>query len=109
MISINRKILPIFTSVFSEAKRTAKNLLISKQRLAIYYPFENINLDNEDVLDKLDAFRARFTDLQDILGRKILGSILLLEAEEKGSMIDILNQMEKRLIITDVDEWIAVR
>jgi len=109
MNNINQKILPIYNSVFNEAKRTAKNLRLSKQRLSSHLPFSNIDLNDSDILDRLDAFRARFTDLQDILGRKVFGSILLLEAEEKGSMIDILNQMEKRLIINDVTEWIAVR
>jgi len=109
MNNINPKILPIFKSVFSEAKRTAKNLQLSKQRLSSHLPFTGIDLTDSDLLDRLDAFRARFTDLQDILGRKVFGTVLLLEAEEKGSMIDILNQMEKRLIIKDVAEWITVR
>ncbi len=109
MTGVDKKILPIFKLNFSEAKRTAKNLKISQQRLASHSPFTTMDLNNEDNLDKLDAFRARFTDLQDTLGRKVFGTLLLLEAEEKGSMIDILNQMEKRLIIADVDEWIAVR
>jgi len=109
MSNINQKILPIFNRVFSEAKRTAKNLRLSKQRLSTHTPFIKLNLNDEDILDRLDAFRARFTDLQDILGRKVFGTILLLELEEKGSMIDILNQMEKRRIIADVAEWIEVR
>ncbi len=109
MSNINQKILPIFNSVFSEAKRTAKNLRLSKRRLSSHTPFIKLNINDEDILDRLDAFRARFTDLQDILGRKVFGTILLLELEEKGSMIDILNQMEKRRIIADVAEWIEVR
>ena len=60
---------------------------------------------DEDLYEKLDAFRDRFGDLQDSLGAKVFHSLLLSEDEEPVNMADTLNRMEKRGIIKSVDHW----
>ncbi len=49
-----------------------------------------------DALDKLDAFRVRFCDLQVVLGNKVFRSLLTLEMEPNGSNLDLLNRIDKR-------------
>ena len=61
---------------------------------------------DEDAREKLDAFRMRFSGLQDLLASKLFRGILLLEEEETPqSMLDILNAMEKREVISSFDDW----
>ena len=51
-------------------------------------------------MERLDAFRVRYGDLQDCLGNKVFRSVLLAEDEEPVSMADTLNRMEKRGILS---------
>jgi len=70
-------------------------------------PLQDITLDDLSIddKDKLDAFRVRYTDLQDCLGAKIFRGILVLEQEKTGSQLDVLNKTAKRHIITSFDAW----
>ena len=61
---------------------------------------ESLKAADEDLQDKIDAFRVRFADLQDCLGHKLFRNLLKLEDESPVSMIDVLNMMEKREILT---------
>lgn len=101
----------VLVEVFSEAYRTAVNLMSSLDRLRGRFPLSAEELEHldEDDKDRLDAFRVRFTDLQDVLGSKLFRSVLYLEEEEPGSMLDILHQMEKRGLIPSVDNWRGLR
>ncbi len=60
---------------------------------------------SNDELDRLDAFRVRFCDLQDWLGAKVFRSLLVVEEEKPGTQLDIVNKMEKRGIITSFEQW----
>ena len=110
MIADPRK-AAVLTEVFAEAYRTALNLKSSLDRLGGRFPLspEQIEHLDEDAKDRLDAFRVRFTDLQDVLGGKLFRSLLYLEEEEPGSMLDILHQVEKRGLIPSLDAWRALR
>lgn len=101
----------LFILNFNESYRSAKLLITSHARVESLIPLHQETLKNicDDDLDKLDAFRVRFCDLQDSLGNKTFRSILALEEERIGSNLDVLNKMEKRGIINSFEEWKELR
>jgi hypothetical protein len=107
----DKNIAKLFLLNFNEAYRSAKLLMLSYKRVANLIPINAEFLQkniNEDDMDKLDAFRVRYCDLQDNLGNKTFRTILNLEEEQTGSNLDILNKMAKRGIIT-FEEWKELR
>ena len=87
--------------------RSASRLRASLRRLSDHFPLcsDSLKQPSDELLEKLDAFRVRYSDLQDCIGHKIFRGILLLEEEAPGTMLDMLNQMEKRRVIPSVDAW----
>lgn len=92
-------------------KRLANNLKFSFKKINYISPFNKENLENitEDNKQLIDAFLFRFGKLQDLLGDKMFRLILVLETEHVGSMLDIINKMEKFYIIDSADEWVSIR
>lgn len=107
----DKNIARLFLLNFNEAYRSAKLLLMSYSRIAKLIPLnaEILKTIIEDDLDKLDAFRVRFCDLQDTLGNKTFRSLLALEEERVESNLDILNKMEKRRILNSFEDWKSLR
>lgn len=68
------------------------------------------NLNTEQVRC-IDQFIFRFSKLQDVMGAKIFRYVLELLDEDISSlpMRDILNRLERYLIIPSADEWIYIR
>lgn len=68
------------------------------------------NLNTEQVRC-IDQFIFRFSKLQDAMGAKIFRYVLELLDEDISSlpMRDILNRLERYLIIPSADEWIYIR
>lgn len=101
----------LFLLNFNEAYRSAKLLAHSYKSLQNLIPLTGIKISQlsfED-LDRLDAFRARFCDLQDSLGSKTFRSLLKLEEEEGASQLDVINKVDKRKIITSFEDWRDLR
>src|SRR4030067_2510944 len=101
-------IAALFIANYREALRAAHSLAVSVERTAGLFPLEGYALEvlDEDAREKLDAFRLRFSGLQDLLASKLFRGVLLLEEEEPlQSMLDILNAMEKREVIQSFDDW----
>lgn len=101
----------LFLINFNEAYRSAKLLAHSYRTIKSLIPLtaSKMNQLSFDDLDKLDAFRARFCDLQDSLGSKTFRTLLTLEEEEGASQLDIINKMDKREIITSFEDWRRLR
>ena len=102
----------VLRAAYDEALRTARNLRSSVRRLSgTLLPVASGSLERlgEDDRDRLDAFRVRFIELQDLLGAKIFRALLIVEQEKPGSQLDVLNRMEKRGVITSVQAWSALR
>lgn len=101
----------IFLSNFGEAYRSGIRLQQSQRRLSKYMPLNVHVLESvdEELSEKLDAFRVRFGDVQDVLGNKVFKSLLLLEEERVTSPLDTLNQMEKRGVIETLEAWTRLR
>lgn len=110
-MDFDKDLAKLFLLNFNEAYRSAKLLMLSFNRMASLIPLKPDSLKtlNADDLDKLDAFRVRFCDLQDSLGNKVFRSIINLEEEQTGSNLDTLNKMEKRGIINSFPVWKHLR
>jgi hypothetical protein len=105
------KLLNLFLQNFDEANRSAKLIILSIPRIKNFFPIlgpDLIDLDIES-LDRLDAFRVRFCDLQDAIGNKVFRSLLCLEMESLGTNLDIINQIEKRGLIASFESWQDIR
>lgn len=85
-----------FIANYREAIRAAQSLATSVRRAAGLFPLDGHALEvlDDDAMEKLDAFRVRFSGLQDLLSNKLFRGILFLEEEAPQSMRDILNTMD---------------
>ena len=110
-MKIDRNKVKLFLMNFDEAHRTAGLLRSSYSRLRPLMPLtgEKMSRFDDEELDRLDAFRVRFGDLQDLIGAKLFRSILSLEEEVIGSQLDSINKMEKRGIIPSFEAWKEIR
>ncbi|WP_422445218.1 MULTISPECIES: hypothetical protein [unclassified Endozoicomonas] len=106
-MTLNTSYLKLLTQNWFQACRTATRLSVSVVRLKADLPLTADDLQNadEDLMEKLDAFRVRYGDLQDCLGGKVFRTLLMAEDEEPVSMADILNRIEKRGILDSADQW----
>lgn len=59
--------------------------------------------------EQLDAFVARFGRLQDLLGDKFLPAWLKAMEEPPGTALENLDKAEKFGLVTNADDWFAVR
>ncbi len=105
------EIAALFVQGFGEAVRAARNVLVSIRRTTHLFPLSPNTLENldDESLERLDAFRVRYAQLQDLLANKLFRSLLHLEEEKIGSMLDVLNAMEKRGIIVSFEDWKTLR
>ncbi|HWP00555.1 MAG TPA: hypothetical protein VNL74_08025 [Methylococcus sp.] len=101
----------LFVENYRGACRAARNLRVSIDRTASLFPLDGASLDqlDDDALESLDAFRVRYAQLQDMLANKLFRGLLRLEEESAGSMLDVLNAMEKRGIIRAFETWKTMR
>lgn len=110
-MSYDKNIAKLFILNYQESARSAKLLESSYNRIANLIPLSGdalIQLSTDD-MDRIDAFRVRFCDLQDSLGSKVFRSLLKLEEETIGSQLDILNKIEKREIVSSFESWKLLR
>lgn len=106
-----QKLAHLLVANIQEADRIVENLTTSLNRLEAIMPMEPAYFakGTADDKERLDAFRVRFSDLQDILGNKIFRSLLAIEEEEIGSQLDVLNKIAKRELIHSLEEWRSLR
>ncbi len=106
-MTLNKQYQQLLVQNWYQVHRTADRLTVSIERLKPEMPMTVAAFQQADdtLFEKLDAFRVRFTDLQDYLGGKMFRGILLMEDEEPINMADTLNRMEKRGLIMSADEW----
>jgi hypothetical protein len=101
----------LFVQSYREAARAARNLGRSVERTAGLFPLSGSGLEqlDDDALERLDAFRVRYAQLQDMLAKRLFRNLLRLEEESIESMLDVVNAMEKRGVITSFDSWRSLR
>lgn len=67
-------------------------------------------LDTDPVFaERIDAFVARFSRLQDTVDNKLLPAVLPLASETTRSAIENLDRAEKLGWVVSADEWISLR
>jgi hypothetical protein len=109
--SYDAAVAALFAVNYGEAVRAARNLAASLRRTSRLFPLDGARLEalDEDARERLDAFRVRFADLQDLLAGKLFRGLLKLEEERVLSNLDVLNAMEKRGIIPSFAAWKRLR
>ncbi|MDZ7841329.1 MAG: hypothetical protein U5R46_11005 [Gammaproteobacteria bacterium] len=90
----------------------ARNLQATNERL-FAQPFTAQTAErldqNQDLAERVDAFVARFSRLQDTLGDKLLPALLEALGEERAMLIDRLDKAEKLGWIQSSEQWMAIR
>ncbi len=106
-MSLNDQYFELFLQNWAESSRAVKRLNSSLVRLAPVFPLsaESLLSDDEELHEKLDAFRIRFVALQDCIGNKLFRNLLRAEDEEGLNMADTLSRMEKRQILSSSAHW----
>jgi hypothetical protein len=101
----------LFAENFREAARAAGHLAVSIRRTDELFPLDGARLGGlgELALERLDAFRVRFADVQDLTAGKLFRGLLKLEEEPALSQLDVLNAMEKRGVIESFEGWKSLR
>ena len=107
----DQDVAQLFIGNYGEAIRAASSLAVSLRRTARLFPLtgEGLLELNEENKERLDAFRVRYASLQDILANKLFRTLLILEEESAMSMLDVLNDMEKRGIVDSYSVWKRLR
>jgi len=59
--------------------------------------------------ERVEAFAARYSRLQDSLGERLFPRLLALVGQQGRSMIDRLNQVERLGLLDDAQQWLAWR
>jgi len=89
-----------------------RNLVATDQRLfAEAFTIQTVEcLDEEaELAERVDAFAARFSRLQDTLGDKLLPALLTAVGEDRPTLVDRLDVAEKQGWIESSEEWMAIR
>lgn len=89
-----------------------RNLKATDERLfAEPFTAQKAGLLEEDseLAERVDAFVARFSRLQDTLGDKLLPALLAAVGEERRTLVDRLDVAEKLGWIESSEEWMAIR
>lgn len=98
--------------VASLVKRELKHLLATDARLfAMPFTIERARrlAEDEDLAERVEAFVARFSRLQDTLGDKMLPAWLAAHGERLGAFSENLDRAERLGLIGDAQDWIDMR
>lgn len=60
-------------------------------------------------IDRLESFVGKFSRMQDTLVDKLLPHFLLAVGEEPGTALDNLRRAERPGMVSDPDQWLAMR
>jgi len=59
--------------------------------------------------ERLEAFVSRFGRMQDTIGNKLLPRWLRAQAEEPGTLIEVLNRGERLGVVESAEDWLVAR
>lgn len=93
-------------------QRERRHLLATDQRVFAepFSPARASQLDmDSDLSERVEAFVARFSRLQDTLGDKLIPALLRALGEPVGAVIDNLDRAERLGWLASADDWLATR
>jgi len=99
--------------IFAECDKHLNRMSSAYRKIAVILPLDvekYVQLSEEEI-EHIDQYLFRFAKLQDTMGEKLFKSLLLFldEEVENKPFTDILNKMEKLLLIDDVQSWRILR
>lgn len=98
--------------LFRVVQREANHLRLTDQRV-FARPMDERRAaalsDDVDDAERVEAFVARFSRLQDTVGDKLLPALLAALGEPVGAAIDNLDRAERLGFIASADGWLAAR
>lgn len=102
--SADKKLL---ASALESAQKATRALLRAQSKAQpLSADLENLSDEQDDILETLTS---RFARLSDILIQQVFRAIDIIELVDEGSILDRLNRMEKRQIISNAETWIEIR
>ena len=103
----------VLRSILIECDKHQKRLNFALGKISHLLPFtkESISKLNEEQISYIDQIIYRFSKLQDAVGQKLFGTVLLFLDEDvtNKSAIDIFNRLEQLEIIEDYESWKDLR
>ncbi len=97
--------------LFRATEQTRKLDLLAarlEESLTICLPFDLDTVSSSEIRE-LEALTARFERALDIFVRAFLRTLDELEDTKGGTIIDVLNRAEKRLLIDSADDFVEMR
>lgn len=101
-----------FLDTLAVVGREAEHLTYSRERVfskAVDADWVR-GLDHDPLrAEALEAFVSRFGRMQDTIAGKLLPRLLIAQAEQPGSLLEVLNRAERLGLLADVDQWLQAR
>ena len=69
-------------------------------------PQSELRIEEEEILE---AMTSRFARLADLMIQKLARGLDAIELSDEGSLLDRLSRMEKRGLISQMQDWVTIR
>lgn len=104
----------LLRSLLALVDREAQHLLAVRRRLlggdcSVDAARLTALLANDDGIDRLESFGAKFGRMQDTVVDKLIPVLLRVAGEPVAAAIDNLGRMERLGLIASADDWLAMR
>lgn len=112
MIAYDPEALPEFVATWRVVRKESALLKRTRDRLfadTIDLPWVLALAQNDERSERVEAFAARYSRLQDTLGDRLFPRLLALVGQQGKSLIDRLNQLERLGLLDDAQLWLAWR
>jgi hypothetical protein len=100
--------------LLGECRKHIQRLKSASKKMSLFMPMDAKKYENltDDEVEHIDQFLFRFAKLQDTIGEKLFGELLIFLQEENiknRPFLDILNRLEQLEILSNKDVWIELR
>jgi len=97
-----------------ECLKHIQRLRSASEKMSPFMPLDTRRYENltDDEVEHIDQFLFRFAKLQDTIGDKLFVALLTYFQEDNiknKPFLDILNRLEQLQILSNKDDWIALR
>jgi hypothetical protein len=112
VIAYDPQALAEFSASWRVVRKEAALLVRTSDRLFaedIDLPWVLALAQDDERGERVEAFAARYSRLQDTLGERLFPRLLALVGQEGRTLIDRLNQVERLGLLDDAQAWLAWR